>query len=159
LPLIAVRHTSGTITFNAEHCKPRRLYIEPQYCADINRHHRHDGNSDTFSGIITGVGGLTKNGSGTLTLSGTNLYLGGNDDQWRHMSIGGLTNLGGGTSIVLNGGTLQTTSVIAINRDLTLGSSRGTIDTKWQQRYAFRKYSLALVFDENGCGYTNCVGQ
>jgi autotransporter-associated beta strand protein len=32
--------------------------------------------STTFSGVITGTGGLTKSGSGSLTLSGTNSYTG-----------------------------------------------------------------------------------
>jgi autotransporter-associated beta strand protein len=45
--------------------------------------------STTFSGILSGSGGLTKTGSGTFTLSGTNTYTGSTT-----ISAGGLTTNG-----------------------------------------------------------------
>jgi autotransporter-associated beta strand protein len=52
-----------------------------------------DNGSTSFSGAISGAGGLTKVGSGTFTLTGANTY-------------GGLTRVAGGTLQVGAGGSL-----------------------------------------------------
>ncbi|MDH1252721.1 Ig-like domain-containing protein [Comamonas thiooxydans] len=66
----------------------------------------------TYSGVISGTGGLTKSGSGTLTLSGSNAYTGATT-----VSAGGLT---------LNGasGTLDdsTSVTVSLGATLTLGA-------------------------------------
>ena len=55
-------------------------------------------NSDTFSGIISGSGVLTKAGAGTLTLSNSNSYSGGTTISAGTLSCGGNLNaLSGGT--------------------------------------------------------------
>jgi fibronectin-binding autotransporter adhesin len=69
-----------------------------------------DGTSTTFGGIISGLGGLTKIGAGTLTLSGTSTYA-------------GATNVTAGTLLV-NGG--LSGSVTTVSSGATLGGS-GTV--------------------------------
>ena len=64
-----------------------------------------DDTSTTFSGIATGMGGLTKEGIGTLTLSGTNTYTG---------------------STVVSAGTLDVTGSLA-SSDITV-SVGGTLE-------------------------------
>jgi len=92
-----------------------------------------DGQNDTFSGLITGIQGLTVNsssGNGLLTLSGANAYLGNTTiNSNATLSISNDDNLGAASSgLIFNGGTLRTTSGVSSNRTVTL-SGNGTIDT------------------------------
>ena len=90
-----------------------------------------NGNAVTLASVISGTGGLTKMGSGTLTLSNSNSYGGGT------IVTGGLINFSalgnfGSANITLNGGGLQwatgtTTDVSA--RLNALGGSGGVFDT------------------------------
>jgi autotransporter-associated beta strand protein len=95
--------------------------------------------STTFSGILqngsaTSVA-LTKNGSGTLTLSGANTYTGITTISGGEISINADTRLGTAPvsatqgHLLLDGGTLHTvaTFTLSANRGITLGSSGGTI--------------------------------
>ena len=62
----------------------------------------NDNTSTIFSGVISGAGGLTKIGNGTLTLSGANTFTGGT-----MLNAGGLVVNGSlASSVTMNGGTL-----------------------------------------------------
>ncbi|MDP1966386.1 MAG: autotransporter domain-containing protein, partial [Reyranella sp.] len=77
-----------------------------------------DNTSTTYSGVLSGTGGLTKNGSGTLTLSGVNTYNGATT-----VNAGMLVVNGSLASVVtLSGGTLGGSGTIG-----GLTSNGGTI--------------------------------
>ncbi len=97
--------------------------------------------STTFSGTIkdngTGILALTKTGTGTLTLSGANIYSGGTTVSNGVLSVNSLLTNGSlgasGSAVTLNGGTLRTTSTtLAPDTDtthaITIGASGGTIN-------------------------------
>jgi outer membrane autotransporter protein len=87
------------------------------------------GTTLTQTGVISGVGSLTKVGAGTLTLLGTNSYSGGTAINAGILAVFADNNLGapnGGLSF--NGGTLENTASFTTARAMTLNSS-GTIST------------------------------
>ncbi|GHU38399.1 hypothetical protein AGMMS50256_37630 [Betaproteobacteria bacterium] len=77
--------------------------------------------SGAFDGQISGAGGLTKDGSGTLILSNTNTYLGGTTVTEGTLSIGSDDNIGGGTNTLANDSILQLTGT-TYSKNWTLGT-------------------------------------
>ena len=90
----------------------------------------------TLSGAISGTGGVTLFGPGTVILSGTNTYTGGtNVEGGVTLSIGADANLGGTgvtNNIVLDGGTLKSTAggtiTPPLNHGFVIGPDGGTIN-------------------------------
>jgi fibronectin-binding autotransporter adhesin len=95
----------------------------------------------TDPGLVTGLGSLTKTGTGTLVLSDANSYAGGTFINAGTLTINGLYAVGGGVDagVTLNGGTLQyVTNVATANNGgadistfgngVTVGAGGGSID-------------------------------
>ena len=79
-----------------------------------------DNNSTTFSGAISGTGGLTKTGTGTLTLSGANSYTGTTSVS------GGILSVTGGSAIADGGAvTVSSGATLSLGAAETIGSLAG----------------------------------
>jgi autotransporter-associated beta strand protein len=80
--------------------------------------------STTFSGVTQGTGGMSKTGTGTLTLSGANSYSGGTTVSAGVLNVSNTTGSGTGTGPVnVNTGTLAGSGIIA--GVTTIGSGTG----------------------------------
>jgi YVTN family beta-propeller protein/autotransporter-associated beta strand protein len=91
----------------------------------------NDNTSTTFSGVLSGTGGLAKIGSGTLSLTGANAYSGGTTISGGLINFTAASNFGTG-AITLNGGGLQWAagSTADISAKLApLGAAGATFDT------------------------------
>jgi len=87
--------------------------------------------STTFSGQISGDGGLRKVGTGTLTLTTGNTYSGGTVIAGGTISISKGDRLGDASgALTLDGGVLQVTDTILheLTRDIVLGANGGGFD-------------------------------
>lgn len=92
-----------------------------------------DGSGGTnISGAITGTttSTLFKDGSGTLTLSGTNSYAGGTYIEGGTIAVTGSRNLGvTGNALTFSGGTLAANGTFSLSSTVTLDTGGGTINT------------------------------
>ncbi|WP_374484784.1 autotransporter-associated beta strand repeat-containing protein [Zoogloea sp.] len=85
--------------------------------------------STTFSGVISGSGGVTKTGAGTFTLSGSNTYTGTTSVSSGTLSIAADANLGTGAVSLAAGSELDITDTTAVDNALDLsGSGYATLD-------------------------------
>jgi fibronectin-binding autotransporter adhesin len=85
--------------------------------------------SSTYSGVISDTGSLTKQGTGVLILSNTNLYSGGTSLEGGTVQISGAGQLGTG-AIAFNGGALENTTGTTLTNPVTLtGTGIIQVDT------------------------------
>lgn len=111
-------------------------------------------NSATISAPLGGSAGLTKNGNGTLVLSGTNTFTGtlaidGGTISVSDVADSGVASpLGAGASITMNGGILSFNSAgtDSTNRSIVLGPNGGTFNST----NASQNLTLAGVISGSG---------
>ena len=84
----------------------------------------NNGNNVALNGTISGSGGLTKIGSGKLTLGGNNTLSGGIAVNAGTLSIATSTNAGSG-SIILNGGNLLGAGSFYMTNNIGVGPAAG----------------------------------
>ena len=86
------------------------------------------GVSTTISSILAGTAGLTKAGTGTLTLSGANTFSGGINVNAGTLSVTGNTRLGdAGNGVTMAGGTTLTTTAGALASSRVVTLTGGTV--------------------------------
>ena len=83
-----------------------------------------DSTNTTISGVISGAGGLTKEGSSTVTLSGTNTYTGTTTINAGSIKLGADSAITSGNAVTISGGTLD---LAGYNPSLAVTMTSGTI--------------------------------
>ena len=89
-----------------------------------------NGNNVTLASALSGAGGLTKAGAGTLTLSAANTYSGGTSLNVGTLAVGNNAALGTGALTFADGTTLQAAiNGLSLSNAMTLAGT-GTVDTQ-----------------------------
>ena len=88
-----------------------------------------DGTSTIYSGAISGTGGLTKIGSGVLTLAGPSSYSGGTTVSAGTIKVGDNSALGNGTLTFAGASTLQAAGNVTLSNTVAIGTTNDTFDT------------------------------
>jgi autotransporter-associated beta strand protein len=84
----------------------------------------------TYGAAIGGTGGVTKQGTGTVTFSGGNTYSGGTTINAGALAVSADNNLGNSAGgLAFGGGSLQFLAGFTTNRAITLNAGGGAIDT------------------------------
>ncbi len=107
----------------------------------------NNGQSTIYSGAFSGIGSITKIGTGILTLSHANTFSGATNFNGGLINAAALNNLGNGTALNFNGGGLQCNGVYDPSvRTMTFQAGGATLDT---QTY---NIILAHAIGNNGAG-------
>jgi fibronectin-binding autotransporter adhesin len=121
----ALTFDGGTLRYLADFDSARAVTLDTNGgTVDTN------GFDAALPGQISGDGALTKQGDGTLTLSGANTYAGGTQINGGVLAVSADGNLGASTGgLGLDGGTLLLADGFTSGRAVTLGANGGTVDT------------------------------
>ena len=121
----------GTLLTTSSFASARNIVLEGSSGAYFST---NSGVTTTLSGVIADSAGqgnsITKEGAGTLVLSGVNTYGGGANIKDGTLSVSADANLGAsGETIVFSGGTLATTASFASARNFYLDEAEGRVNT------------------------------
>ena len=119
-----------------------------------------DNDLTSISGTISGTGVLVKNGTGDLSVTGTNTYTGGTTINDGTVIVNSASSLGATSgTLTINGGTLEVATGYTSARNVSLGNTASTIQVNSSQTYtASGVVSGTGTLNKSGSGTLTLTG-
>ena len=114
----------------------------------------NEAGSQTFSGVISNAGGLTKTNTGTLALGGANTYAGATTVAQGTLAINANDRLDNSTAVTVNGGTLNFGGFTDTVGSFTISSGAFTNGTLTAGSYALQGGAVNGVLGSGGITVT-----
>ncbi|MBR6434866.1 MAG: autotransporter-associated beta strand repeat-containing protein, partial [Thermoguttaceae bacterium] len=140
---------TGTVTTNEGETVDNRVTFKPE-----------NGYNITLSGVLSGSGGLIKDGAEKLTLSGNNTYSGGTLVKAGTLAVSNVNSLGTG-AVTVNGGTLDASPAgksKTFANAIVVGENGGTIGVATGDYSSFASISGSGDLTTNGFLHFNGTG-
>jgi autotransporter-associated beta strand protein len=132
--------TGSTFILGASGADKTVTFQNPIALGAVSRTVQVDDGSATvdaiLSGVLSGTGGITKTGNGTLSLTGTNTYAGGSTINAGVVVVNSAASLGATSGgLALNAGTLEIATGYSTTRVITLGDATSTFQVDPSQTF------------------------